>query len=689
MTAIDAPTVLPFINFDPHRQARTLYWCGYPVSQIATVLDMPRTTVQSWKERGRWDEATPLEKVEGALENRLALLIAKEDKSGSDFKEIDLLMRQMTSTARIRRYEAPGGHEGDLNPKVANRNKGEKKKPEASNLIGPEAAAKLREAFGQGQFGYQQTWMNSTALRTRFILKSRQIGATYYFAREALIRGLETGNNQIFISASRAQANIFRQYIVEFVRAQAGIKLKGDPMVIERGEDADGQPLEPFTLYFLGTNYRTAQGYHGDVYLDETFWIYGFEEINKVASAMATQKRFHKTYFSTPSTIAHQAYPMWSGERFNRRRLKNDRVRIDLSHDALKDGALGPDGVWRHIVTIEDALAGGAGDLFDLDQLKLEYSLNEFENLFLCQFIDDSSSCFPLRVLKGAMVDSWDAWADFKPMAVQPYAGEVWIGYDPQQSEQGDNAALVVVAAPKDTKSKFRVIEKMQWRGLDYQQQADEIKKLKAKYHVTEIAIDTTGIGDAVYKLVRLFHPAVRKIDYSPVVKGQMVLKAQNVFRNNRIEFDAGTMQDLAAALMSIHPQTTKGGKFVTYVARRSAETGHGDLAWALLHALYCEPLENTTGEAVKKSRVARSRDDQLENQGLGQVNESRRGRRRARGEGPRLYVRRAGERHGRWPIPQSLGGVAQRALLRAAGKPPQPVPLHKPYAASQVRHRA
>lgn len=648
--------VIPFINFDPHRQARTLYWCGYPVSQIADVLDVPRTTVQSWKDRGKWDDATPLQKVEGALENRLALLIAKEEKTGSDFKEIDLLMRQMTQTARIRRYGAPDGHEGDLNPKVGNRNKGEKKAPEPGNMIGSESVAKLVDAFGKGMFGYQERWMNSTALRTRFILKSRQIGATYYFAREALVRGLETGNNQIFISASRAQANIFRQYIIEFVRQTTGIKLKGDPMVIERGEDADGQPLEPFTLYFLGTNYRTAQGYHGDVYLDETFWIYGFEEINKVASAMATQKRYHKTYFSTPSTIAHQAYPMWSGDRFNRRRAKNDRVRIDVSHAALKDGALGADGIWRHIVTIEDALFGGAGELFDLDQLKLEYSLNEFENLFLCQFIDDSSSCFPMRVLKGAMVDSWEIWKDYDAYALRPYAGEVWIGYDPQQSEEGDNAALVVVAAPKDAKSKFRVLEKMQWRGLDYQQQADEIKKLKAKYHVTEIAIDTTGIGDAVYKLVKLFHPQARKIDYSPVVKGQMVLKAQNVFRNDRIQFDAGTMQDLAAALMSIHPQTTRGGQFVTYVARRTAETGHGDLAWALLHALYCEPLENTSGEAVKRSRVARSRNDQLEIQGAGQ---GRINRRRRAGQATRVQLR-PGRKRPRWEqIPQPYRDVA------------------------------
>ena len=36
---------------------------------------------------------------------------------------------------------------------------------------------------------------------------------------------------------------------------------------------------------------RTAQSYHGDMIVEECFWIYGFEELFKVASAMATQSR--------------------------------------------------------------------------------------------------------------------------------------------------------------------------------------------------------------------------------------------------------------------------------------------------------------------------------------------------------------------------------------------------------------
>jgi len=594
-------TVPPPIPFDSRRVARAYYWRGYGVTEIAAELGLKVATVQSWKERDGWADDPLIRRVEDNLEMRLNQLIWKEQKTGSDFKEIDLLGRQIERLARVRRYEQPGGHEGDLNPNVANRNAGPKKAPR-KNLITVEEVAKLKAAMLDLAFGYQETWWHNVSRKTRFLLKSRQIGATFWFALEALVRGLETGNNQIFISASRAQANNFRAYIVDFVFKVLEKDLKGEHLVIQRGEDEQGNKLDPFTMYFLGTNYRTAQSYHGDVYVDEVFWIYGFDQIDTVASAMAAQKFYRITYFSTPSTINHEAYKKWSGEWFNAGRSKGERVKIDTSHKALKDGALGADRIWRHFVTIKDAEAQGC-DLFDLEDLQFRYSVEQFANLFMCEFIDDSQSSFPMSLIRPAMVDSWDVWKDYQPYAFRPYAGEVWIGYDPAESEDGDNASCVIVAPPTGPKGKFRVLEKLQWRGKDFEAQAAEIRRLTQKYRVTEIAIDGTGMGTAVHQLVKKFFPLARRLDYSPLVKTQMVLKAKNVFANGRIEFDAG-WTDLAAALMSIHPQLTKGQKQLTYVARRSAETGHGDMAWALLHALYCEPLDATDGTGPQKSKV-------------------------------------------------------------------------------------
>ena len=403
-------------------EARSLYWRGWAISQIAEELGLPYATVSSWKVRQKWDQASAIERAEEGTLERYLMLIAKDKKTGADYKEIDLLGRQFERFDRRRKY-ANGGNEADLNPKVRNRNSDEvkAKKEKAKNLITPDMMEKLRADLAGSLYGHQEFWLSTVSQRTRMILKSRQIGATWYFARERLLVALETGKNQIFISASRAQANIFRNYIVQWVQKVCGIQLKGDPIVIQRGEDDEGNALDPVELYFLGTNYRTAQGYHGDVIIDESFWIYGFEELFKVASAMATQSQYTITLFSTPSTLAHEAYPMWSGERFNRGRAKGEKVRLDISHAALAAGLLGDDGIWRQIVTIDDAIAKGF-DKVDPRKLQLQYAVDEYENLFRCIFLDDSQSMFPFALMRRCMVDAWDKWQkDFQPYDFRPF----------------------------------------------------------------------------------------------------------------------------------------------------------------------------------------------------------------------------------------------------------------------------
>lgn len=274
---------------DPRRQASLLYWQGFSVPQIAEMLQVKRPTVQSWKQRDGWDGIAPISRVESSLEARLIQLIAKPQKTGGDFKEIDLLGRQIERLARVNRYSQTG-NEADLNPNVANRNKGERKKPK-KNFFSDEAIEKLEELFFDQSFEYQLQWYRAgLEHRIRDILKSRQIGATFYFSREALLRALKTGHNQIFLSASKTQAYVFREYIIQFARL-VDVDLTGDPIVIGNNGAK---------LIFLGTNSNTAQSHNGDLYVDEIFWIPNFQKLRKVASGMASQKHLRSTYFRHP-----------------------------------------------------------------------------------------------------------------------------------------------------------------------------------------------------------------------------------------------------------------------------------------------------------------------------------------------------------------------------------------------------
>ena len=569
---------------DPRRQAALLFWQGFSVPQIAEQLQVKRPTVQSWKLRDKWEETAPLNRVGFTLEARLIQLYAKPDLTPHDFKVADFLARQMERLARVNRY-GQTGNEADLNPNVANRNKGEKKKPK-KNFFSEEAIGKLEEIFRDQSFEYQLEWWRAgLAHRIRHILKSRQIGATFYFAREALLQALKTGHNQIFLSASKTQAYVFRKYIIAFAR-QAGVELTGDPIVLgNNGAE----------LMFLGTNANTAQSHNGDLYVDEIFWIPNFQKLKRVAGGMSSQEHLRTTYFSTPSSLAHGAYPFWSGEQFNKgRNDKSERVDIDISHAALAKGVACPDGQWRQIVTIEDALAKGC-TLFNIDTLKRENSVEEFRNLFMCEFVDDKASVFPFEELQRCMVDSLEKWEDYQPFADRPFGHRpVWIGYDP--SLRGDSAGCVVIAPPVVAGGRFRILERHQWKGMDFAQQAESIRELTQKYTVEYIGIDATGLGQGVFQLVRSFYPAAREIRYTPEMKTAMVLKAKDTIRRGCLEYDVSAT-DLTQSFMSIRKTMTSSGRSSTYEASRTEEASHADLAWATMHVLINEPLTAATGE--------------------------------------------------------------------------------------------
>lgn len=570
-------------DIDPKIRARTLYWQGFRLRRISEILELPESTLGTWKKTEQWDKARPIDRVDSTLEARMIQLIHKDDKDGKDFKEIDLLGRQLERIARINKY-SNGGHEGDLNPNVAHRNKGPKK-PVEKNAISEEQQSLLVDGFNNELFDYQMGWYQAGLThRIRNILKSRQIGATYYFAREAFVDAVVTGRNQIFLSASKAQAHVFKQYIIQFAKDTADLELRGDPIVLPNGAH----------LYFLGTNARTAQSYHGNLYFDEYFWVHGFQQLRKVASGMAMHKKWRQTYISTPSSLTHDAYPYWSGALYNRGRRKADRIELDLSHGLLVNGHEGGDGQWRQIVTVEDAVRGGC-NLFDLDQLRREYSDHEYQNLLMCEFIDDTASIFPMAMMQKCMVDSWEVWDDYRPFAPRPVGNrEVWIGYDPAKGGQGDSAGCVVVVPSLVEGGKHRIIEKHQWKGMDFEAQANAIEKMTQRYNVTYIGIDITGIGEGVYQLVKKFFPQVTTFQYSPLVKSRLVMKAYDVISKGRLEFDAG-WNDMAQSFMAIRKTITASGRSPTYEASRSDEISHADIAWATMHALQNEPLDGVS----------------------------------------------------------------------------------------------
>ncbi|MEN9360632.1 MAG: hypothetical protein RL095_2167 [Verrucomicrobiota bacterium] len=575
-------------------EARKLFLQGCKVVEIEELLSINRRTLYTWIKEEMWGEALNEQSSLYVAHHRLQLLLNREHKQPGDLQEIEALVGVIDRLAKIEaRTKAAAAVPAEVasaaDPAKGERGERKKKSKSQKNDFSGVSEAVVMDHFFTGLFDYQKELWEVRRERVRQVLKSRQIGLTFYFAREAFADALCTGRNKAFLSASRAQSDIFREYIKGYALDWFGVELTGkDKIEIIT-------PHGTATLYFLSTNATTSQGYHGDVYIDEYFWIPGFAKLNKLAGAMAAHKQWTKTYFSTPSAKSHAAFPFWSGDLHNERNKKANKARIPMLSEAeLHSGArwTAGDGCWRRIINLDDAEKQGC-NLFDREQLKLEYSPEEYRQLFLCEFIDDSGSVFRFAELEKCLSDE----TEWKPEG-GGWKGPVWIGYDP--SRIIDGAAIVVLAPPAKTRGRFLVLEKITLYGERWESQAAVIEALTQKYQVEYIGIDITGPGSGVFELVQKFFPRATPINYGVQVKTNLVLKAQSIIGEGRILWDS-RHSDIAAAFMMI--KRAAGGS--TFFAERSATTGHADVAWAIMHALINEGLTLPRGDGGNGVRVS------------------------------------------------------------------------------------
>lgn len=572
--------------------ARYLYLKNTPPKEIAQELGLPSARpVYYWAEKYQWHNLLGENGIEELIALRIAALVDREGKSEQEIKELEALIEKdlQYKKQRAKAIQRQETRQSDTHSTTADTEQGASKKSRGhrKNDIS-HVTPELLAPFVDGLFDYQKTLRANKDKPVRNILKSRQIGATYYFAFEGLEDAILTGDNQIFLSASKRQAEIFRTYIVKMAKQYLDVELKGNPIILSNGAE----------LHFLATNANTSQGNSGHVYGDEYAWIRDFERFHTVSSAIATHKHWRETYFSTPSSKFHPSYAFWSGDMWKEGNAKRKNIVFPRFAELRDGGRECPDGAWRYVVTIEDAVKGGAGVLFDIEALKQKYNKHAFNQLFMCVWVDDADSIFDINQLLKCAVDA-KKWKDFDPDAARPFGGrEVWGGYDPAYS--GDGASFVIVAPPALPKEKYRILARYEWKGISFKYQAAQIKAAFEKYNMTYIGIDATGVGYGVFEQVKEFagRRAVPLI-YNPESKTEMVLKVHDLVDGGMIEWSEQE-KDIIPSFLMIKHTSTKSGNAMTFTADRTVRTQHADVFFAICNAIQNKPL---TDKPRRKSR--------------------------------------------------------------------------------------
>lgn len=578
------------------KQAKLMYLGSHSPKEIAAKLKINSVrTVQLWVQKGGWNAEMPVASLELALERRLILLTDRDKKTSLELTEIDKLIKNIVilrrvemenKTALVSLAERKGAINRGESPHQEHSHKSSnKKKKNIKNDIS-HVTKDMFQVWIDSLYSYQKIQFDNRDKRERWTLKSRQIGLTYQASGEALYKAIFEGRNQTFLSASRAQAEVFKSYIVHIAQQFLNIELKGGVIKLSNGAE----------LRFIGTNKNTAQSYSSDVYIDEAFWINKYDKIYEVASAMATLKHFKITIFSTVSTKQHKAYAHWSGAWWKGKDVDRNKILFptkDDTHRILRrTPQVCPDRVWRFVITLDDAIAGGNPHI-DKTDLEERYSKDAFSYLFACKFMDELDSVFTLAdVLKCPF--EIDKWTDFEPHANRPIGNkEVWIGYDP--SRHNDKARCWVIAPPDDEYKYFRGIERHEWSGFNWQYQAEQIKVLTQRFNVTHIGVDVSGIGSGVGELVQDFFPAVLLINYNLGSKAELVLKMLDVIGHARLKW-RNDYKDVGASVMAIKRHTTNHGN-MTFKAERNEEIGHADDFFAMSHAIINEPMNTNRSQ--------------------------------------------------------------------------------------------
>ncbi|OVZ79610.1 terminase, partial [Yersinia kristensenii] len=200
----------------------------------------------------------------------------------------------------------------------------------------------LREHFENAAFDYQKTWYRVGLTGTdRSLTKSRQIGADWLFAFEALLDAITSGRNQHFLTCTRPSALNTRAYIAEFCRV-VGVNVNPfSPSNMLLGNGA--------LIAFHGEN-SLAAAHAGNVYLSEYAWAKNPRSILQMAKGMAMHKNHRLTLYTTPSR-SHTAFKIWNGS------LRRPRKVAPVIH--TDNGVFCADGVFRQSVTADDAIQQG------------------------------------------------------------------------------------------------------------------------------------------------------------------------------------------------------------------------------------------------------------------------------------------------------------------------------------------
>ncbi len=321
----------------------------------------------------------------------------------------------------------------------------------------------------------------------------------------------------------------------------------------------------------LPANPETARGYSANVLLDE---FAHHADSRKIWTALfPVISAGHKLrVVSTPNGKGNKFYELMSaageaGEVWSRHV-------VDI-HRAVREG------LPRDVETLRAGLA-------DPDAWAQEYEL---------QWLDEASAWLPYELIAAC------EHADAGDPGLYG-GGHAWLGMDIARRQD-----LTVIVAVEQVGDVLWLRDICEMRRASFAAQRQALREMVMAYRPLRIAMDQTGMGEAVVEQAQADHGSARVegVLFTGPVKQHLAALLKERMEDRRLRIPAGEAP-LRADLHSLRRVTTPAGnvRFDVDASEASASRSHADRAWALALALYAA---STGAEVYDYRPVPRGRD--------------------------------------------------------------------------------
>ena len=506
---------------DHQLTAHKEYLAGDSCEQIAKRLGCTPRTVRRWVKDYGWDgELTKRRKTITGLESEIHHLSQKKNLSPGDAQNLAMLTKSLERLNRSMPKPKP--------------------KPVIHNALHKDLLKQVLHP-DYGLYPYQVAELQDNS-RFSETLKSRQIGYSYIVGLRVVL-GAAQDREQNVLAASQDQSDIVKGF-AEHHAARLGVPLKSEKKALK---------LNNIHLRFLPANFRTAQGYPGDLYLDEFAWQQNQRRIWAAAMPSITAVGGMVRVFSTPflpgslfweiATNYNNEWSMWT----------------------------------RRTITIHDAIAQGMPLPGGLEELRPNFDAETWAMMYECKWAEDGSALLSWKLLE-KLPKCEPSRLTQKPLYCGLDVGRI-----------NDRSAFSAYYWANKV-GRWRLAFWEEKKAMGFAQQEAWIDDLYQRYNIARLKIDRTGLGMQLAEQIQEKHPQTAEgVWFTSERKAKLAQNYTRLAEEHKIEIHND--QDLFARLHAV--KRAVSGDKLKYDAARD-QTGHGDTFWS--HALALDDLTHGPG---------------------------------------------------------------------------------------------